>query len=297
MESSAELVDIESGEEVEVDIDEGDYSSDVEELKREDMPKKIDEDLGEFEEGELEEEEEIDLTFTVKGDESAEEPFENGNDFAKSAEEEEKLVEMERRLSEANKKIEQLTRELSRTNTEVQKASSGRSSAPLVIRLINLKEKVATGESFFTDLDELEYFANGDKVILKTIDDIRKYSAGLKTKAFINDKFHESAIEVMKKHNAPADDASFFSKVIYSLTQHIVIRKTDETKELSTTEKILMDAEKLLDTEKYKEAVLEVIKLDSEYLEYFDEWVDETSEFVYVNEVLFQAIKYAEENK
>jgi hypothetical protein len=288
IESSTEIVDAQTGEVIEKETTDDDYSSKVEELKREDMPSRIDEELGEFDES---------VFNGVRDTGELKEPFEDDQSVFESRDKEIKLEEMEVKLAESNKKIEQLTKELEKTNVEVQRASAGRYTAPLVIKLINLKEKIGTGESFHTDLDDLEYFANGDAVILKAISDIRKYSDGLKTKTFINEEFQKSAIEVMKIHNAPPENASFFSKVMYNLTKNIVIRKTDESKKPSETEQILIDAEKLLSKEKYREAVLEIIKLNAKYSEPFDEWVDDTSEFVYVNEVLYQAVKYAEEKK
>jgi len=272
----AEIVDFSTGEIAKEGV--GDLNN-IQDLKQENMPDKISEDFGEFNNEEFD-------------------SMNIGNNDTITKEQKEKIEQMEKKLVESSAKIDKLEKELEKTNREVQFSSSaGKYTAPLIIQLINLKEKLGTGEQIERDVDNLEYLANGDTVILNAVQNIKKYIPDLPTKFEIFEIFESSTKDAMKLYNTPKEGSSLLKKIIYNLTQNIVVRRIDEKHNLSDVEKIINRAENLLKLDKYQEAVSEIQKLEENYLKFYEEWIVKTSKFIYVDQVLYQTIKYTEENK
>jgi hypothetical protein len=167
-----------------------------------------------------------------------------------------------------------------------------RYAAPLIVSIVDLKRMVNDGKAFSQEIDNIEFMANGNSVILISLDKLKPYSKGIKTEKYLQDQFSKLINEVVQESRKPADDARWIDKVTYNLTKNIIIRKVDNSRNPSSLENVIINAESYINDGDYKDAIYELKKLNEKEREFFNQWVVDAAEYVYVNSVLDGLMNY-----
>ncbi|MFC1658991.1 mitofilin family membrane protein [Pseudomonadota bacterium] len=205
------------------------------------------------------------------------------------------LAQKAEEIRQINENILLYETKLANMEKEVQNLKMNSYLAPLAISIIELKNIVKKGGNFEGEIENIEYLANGNSIILTALDEIKPYSEGIKSDKYIENRFFEIVNEVIRESRRPSEEEGWIEKIKYNFTQSIIIRKVDKSKNPSDLETIIIDTEKYMNEGDYENAIYKIGELDKEHRKFFDDWIKDTAEYLYVNNILDGLMKYMRE--
>jgi len=156
--------------------------------------------------------------------------------------------------------------------------------SPLVLSLLNLKDKIEKREDYNADLEVVKKLSKGDTEIEKNIAKLEGFlKKGVVSFDEVKRDFALIAGDVVEE-SKNQDKKGIFGGISYAVSKMIKIRKTGEV-EGETVEAIVARAENNLKYGNVKNALVQVDKLDGKPAEIAQPWKEKARRFINIEKI------------